>query len=114
MRTFHQEIGAKRMHELGLGTRNQFADAQAALIYGDLPEATVSAATEISNGYERRAPGSLVGLRAPEEIDNTGALPQPPPGGSSPGPQTRGRMRPRYCRLRSRRTSFQSFFYLPP
>ena len=50
MRTFHQEIGAKRMHELGLGTRNQFADAQAALIYGDLPEATVSAATEISNG----------------------------------------------------------------
>ena len=38
MRTFHQEIGAKRMHELGLGTRNQFADAQANLIYGNLPE----------------------------------------------------------------------------
>ena len=38
MRTFHQEIGAKRMHELGLGTRNQFADAQAALIYGGLPK----------------------------------------------------------------------------
>ena len=26
------------MHELGLGTRNQFADAQANLIYGNLPE----------------------------------------------------------------------------
>lgn len=38
MRTFHQAIGAKRMHELGLGTRNQFADAQANLIYGNLPE----------------------------------------------------------------------------
>ena len=38
MRSFHQTIGAKRMHELGLGTRDQFADAQAKLIYGNLPE----------------------------------------------------------------------------
>ena len=38
MRSFHQTIGAKRMHELGLGTRDQFADAQAKLIYGSLPE----------------------------------------------------------------------------
>jgi transposase len=37
MRTFYQTIGAKRMHELGYGTRNQFAEAQAKLIYGDLP-----------------------------------------------------------------------------
>ena len=38
MRAFHQKIGAKRMHELGFGTRDQFADAQAKLIYGNLPE----------------------------------------------------------------------------
>lgn len=50
MRGFHQAIGAKRMHELGYGTRNEFADAQARLIYGKLPEATVSAAKEKSNG----------------------------------------------------------------
>ena len=37
MRTFYQTIGAKRMHELGYGTRNQFAEAQAKLVYGDLP-----------------------------------------------------------------------------
>ena len=37
MRGFHQTIGAKRMHELGYGTRNEFADAQAKLIYGNLP-----------------------------------------------------------------------------
>ena len=42
MRSFHQTIGAKRMHELGLGTRDQFADAQAKLIYGNLPETTVN------------------------------------------------------------------------
>ena len=42
MRLFHQTIGAKRMHELGLGTRDQFADAQAKLIYGNLPETTVN------------------------------------------------------------------------
>jgi transposase len=40
MRTFYQTIGAKRMHELGYGTRNQFAEAQAKLIYGDLPMST--------------------------------------------------------------------------
>ena len=34
----------------GYGTRNEFADAQARLIYGKLPEATVSAAKEKSNG----------------------------------------------------------------
>ncbi len=39
MRTFHQTISAKRMHELGYGTRDQFADTQAALIYGSLPTA---------------------------------------------------------------------------
>ena len=43
MRTFHQEIGAKRMHELGHGTRDEFADAQAGLVYGKLPK------TEIAN-----------------------------------------------------------------
>ena len=42
MRSFHQTIGAKRMHELGLGTRDQFADAQAKLIYGSLSETTVN------------------------------------------------------------------------
>ena len=41
MRSFHQTIGAKRMHELGLGTRDQFANAQAKLIYGSMPETTV-------------------------------------------------------------------------
>ena len=40
MRTFYQTIGAKRMHELGYGTRNQFAEAQAKLVYGDLPMST--------------------------------------------------------------------------
>ena len=38
MRGFHQTIGAKRMHELGHGTREQFAEAQAELIYGNLPQ----------------------------------------------------------------------------
>ena len=38
MRVLHQEVGAARMHELGHGTRNQFADKQAALIYGSLAE----------------------------------------------------------------------------
>ena len=42
MRSFHQTIGAKRMHELGLGTRDQFANAQAKLIYGSMPETTVN------------------------------------------------------------------------
>ena len=40
MRTFYQTIGAKRMHELGYGTRNQFAEVQATLVYGDLPMST--------------------------------------------------------------------------
>ena len=39
MRGFHQTIGAKRMHELGHGTRDEFAETQARLIYGDPPEA---------------------------------------------------------------------------
>lgn len=42
MRTFHQAIGAKRMHELGFGTRDQFAEAQAKLIYGNLPMPTAN------------------------------------------------------------------------
>ena len=42
MRSFHQAIGAKRMHELGYGTRNEFADAQAELIYGNLQGQTTS------------------------------------------------------------------------
>jgi hypothetical protein len=37
MQAFHQVIGAKRMHELGFGTRNQFAEVQAELIYGKVP-----------------------------------------------------------------------------
>ena len=39
MRGFHQTIGAKRMHEVGHGTRDEFAETQARLIYGDPPEA---------------------------------------------------------------------------
>lgn len=42
MRSFHQAIGAKRMHELGYGTRNEFADAQAEPIYGNLQGQTTS------------------------------------------------------------------------
>ena len=42
MRSSHQTIGAKRMRELGLGTRDQFADAQAKLIYGSMPETTAN------------------------------------------------------------------------
>ena len=42
MRAFHQVIGAKRMHELGYGTRDQFAEAQAKLIYGSLPDTAAS------------------------------------------------------------------------
>ena len=38
----HQEIGARRMHELGHGTKGQFASAQAKLVYGSLPEAAPS------------------------------------------------------------------------
>ncbi|KWW27045.1 MAG: Transposase IS116/IS110/IS902 family protein, partial [bacterium P201] len=42
----HREIGAARMHELGFGTRGQFASAQAKLVYGSLPEpATPGGAT---------------------------------------------------------------------
>ena len=37
MRRLHQRIGARRMHELGHGTKEQFASAQAELIYGSLP-----------------------------------------------------------------------------
>lgn len=42
MRGFHQAIGAKRMHELGFGTRDQFAEAQSKLIYGNLPMPTAN------------------------------------------------------------------------
>ena len=42
MRALHQKIGAGRMHELGHGTREQFADAQAKLVYGSLPESAAS------------------------------------------------------------------------
>ena len=42
MRAFHQVIGAKRMHELGYGTRDQFAEAQAKLIYGSMPDTAAS------------------------------------------------------------------------
>ena len=33
----HQTVGAKRMHELGYGTREKFADEQAKRIYGEAP-----------------------------------------------------------------------------
>ncbi len=46
MRGFHQAIGAKRMRELGYGTRDEFADAQAAVIYGSLPKTTAAEKTE--------------------------------------------------------------------
>lgn len=36
----HQAVGAKRMHELGHGTRSQFALKQAAMLYGDSPDTT--------------------------------------------------------------------------
>ena len=42
MRKLHQEVGAGRMHGLGHGTREQFADAQAKLVYGSLPESAAS------------------------------------------------------------------------
>ena len=42
MRKLHQEIGAGRMHELGHGTREQLASAQARLVYGSLPEPAAS------------------------------------------------------------------------
>ena len=42
MRKLHQEIGARRMHELGHGTKEQFASAQAKLVYGSLPEPAAS------------------------------------------------------------------------
>ena len=46
MRAFYQKIGARRMHELGHGTKEQFASAQAKLVYGSLPEpATPGGAT---------------------------------------------------------------------
>ena len=51
MRGLHQKIGARRMHELGLGTKEQFASAQAKLIYGSLPEpATPGDATPQETG----------------------------------------------------------------
>ena len=47
----HGEIGAARMHELGFGTRGQFASTQAKLIYGSLPEpATPGGATPSETG----------------------------------------------------------------
>jgi hypothetical protein len=49
MRTFHQVIGAKRMHELGFGTRDQFAEAQARLIYGNLPETATNNEESVNN-----------------------------------------------------------------
>ena len=51
MRAFHLAIGTKRMHELGHGSKSQFADDQAKLIYGALPAPSdaVSAATATSN-----------------------------------------------------------------
>ena len=42
MRAFYQKIGARRMHELGHGTKEQFASAQAKLVYGSLPEPAAS------------------------------------------------------------------------
>ena len=39
MTTFHRDIGASRMRELGFGSRVEFATQQAELIYGNLPEA---------------------------------------------------------------------------
>ena len=46
MRGLHLRIGARRMHELGHGTKEQFASAQAKLLYGSRPEpATPGGAT---------------------------------------------------------------------
>ena len=42
MHVFYQKIGARRMHELGHGTKEQFASAQAKLVYGSLPEPAAS------------------------------------------------------------------------
>ena len=65
------------MHEIGHGTRNEFAETQARLIYGDPPEAGTKT-EKVTFCRERRAPGSLVELRAQESKRNTGASPQPP------------------------------------
>ncbi len=53
MRGLHQEIGAGRMHELGYGTREQFANAQAKLIYGSLPAPVPSDTTAPSEATSR-------------------------------------------------------------
>ena len=71
------------MHEIGHGTRNEFAETQARLIYGDPPEAGTKT-EKVTFCRERRAPGSLVGLRAQESKRNTGASPQPPSGELAP------------------------------
>jgi len=49
MRTLHQAIGTRRMHELGHGSSGQFADAQAKLIYGSLPAPAPSDAASPSS-----------------------------------------------------------------
>ena len=71
------------MHKIGHGTRNEFAETQARLIYGDPPEAGTKT-EKVTFCRERRAPGSLVGLRAQESKRNTGASPQPPSGELAP------------------------------
>ena len=71
------------MHKIGHGTRNEFAETQARLIYGDPPEAGTKT-EKVTFCRERRAPGSLVGLRAQESKRNTVASPQPPSGELAP------------------------------
>ena len=79
-------IGAKRMHELGLGTRNQFADAQANLIYGNLPESEKTN-EDTAVCRERRAPDSLVWLRAPTSVATLGLGPSPRQGANPLDPR---------------------------
>ena len=40
MFSFYSEVGAKRMRELGPGSRTEFAEAMAAKVFGHLPPAS--------------------------------------------------------------------------
>ena len=43
MFSFYSEVGAKRMRELGPGSRTEFAEAMAAKVFGHLPPASPDA-----------------------------------------------------------------------
>ena len=101
------------MHEIGHGTRNEFAETQARLIYGDPPEAGTKT-EKVTFCRERRAPGSLVGLRAQESKRNTGASPQPPSGELAPLNPRRAVEYVRAIRVYALRTLQKRIFHISP